>query len=413
MAENSYSLLELNEYIKRVISLNLSETVWVRCEISQANTTRGHVYLQLVEKQEDDIVAKSQGIIWSSTYLRLQKTLKENLNKLLQDGMEVLLLVKVDFHEVYGLKLIVSDIDPTYSLGKMELKKQEVIAKLRSLQLMDLNSRIPLPIVVQRIAVLSSERAAGLKDFMAHLHNNQYGYIFKPELFSTAVQGQFVETEMLNQFDRIEERSAEFDAVVIIRGGGAKLDLVAFDAFDLSKRIAEFPIPVLTGIGHEIDLSVADMVAHTSFKTPTAVAGFLIDLMITFESGINTLKQRVDLASNNFIHRENLKLSNLTAQIKLRLDQFMLQNHQQLEQLKASIPSLVTQIIKNESNKISNLENLVHQLDPSNLLKKGYSITSMNGEVVRDVKAVKLGDTIVTKFYKGQITSNINDIKNE
>lgn len=308
--ENKFSLLELNEYIRQVLILNFSEAIWVSCEISQVNQSRGHFWMDLVEKDllTDAVSAKSSAVLWRRDYLRLQMELGTSLDSILQDGMQVLLKVKINYHEAYGMKFIVEEIDPGYTLGQLEIKRQETILKLRKKGLFELNTSLKLPKVIQRIAVLSSETAAGLQDYLVQVKNNQYGYQFENQLFATAMQGKGVEKEMRSRLKSIERRRDEFDAVVIIRGGGARLDLSAFDGYGLCEIIAKFPLPILTGIGHDVDETVVDLVAHTALKTPTAVADFILNHNATFEGEMQHLARYVQQQSVRELKQQEMQL---------------------------------------------------------------------------------------------------------
>ena len=282
----TYSLYELNEFLRRVVALNFSESVWVTAEIGQIGLSRGHYYIRLLEKDNEEIVAEMSAVVWSTDFKRIQRTISGGLDTVFLEGMEVRLKGRLDFHERYGLKLIVEEIDPTYTIGKLEIQRRKLIAELQNEELLQLNAFLIPPSVWQRIAVISSETAAGWADFQNHIAENMYAYRFAIQLFPSAMHGQFVEREMLQQLERIKAMKDDFDAVVIIRGGGAKLDLTAFDNPSVCRAVARFPLPVLTGIGHEIDFTVLDMVAFTALKTPTAVADFLIESHLKFESSL-------------------------------------------------------------------------------------------------------------------------------
>ena len=274
----SYSLFELNEYVRRVFALNFQEAIWVRCEIAQINASRGHFYLNLIEKssEKETVIAQSSAILWAGQYRQLRRKYKKLLDSLLQNGIAILIQVKVDFDERYGLKLLIEDIDPSYTVGQMELKRQAILETLLKKGLLEVNSRIRLPKAIQRIAIISSESAAGLQDYLNHLAINAYGYQFSNQLFSAAMQGANVEKEVLQQLKKIALLKENYDVVIIIRGGGSKLDLAAFDNLELGMAIAKFPLPVLVGIGHEIDETILDRVAHTSLKTQPPLQTFLL-----------------------------------------------------------------------------------------------------------------------------------------
>ncbi|RKZ09334.1 exodeoxyribonuclease VII large subunit, partial [bacterium] len=282
---DTFSLLELNAHIRQVVALNFEQLIWVSCEISQARQSRGHHYLELVEKAEhsDDIRAQSSAVIWARTFSRIRKKCGDLIDDILQDGVEVRVQVRVDFHERYGLKLVIEDIDPSFTMGNLETRRREILETLQKKGLVEKNGLLPLPVVPQRIAVLSSEHAAGYHDFMQHLRENPYEYHFDTHLFPVALQGSSVEKEVVTALQSVAKAAVHYDCVAIIRGGGSRLDLSGFDNLAIGEAIAHCPIPVFTGIGHEIDQSVADIVANYALKTPTAVADAIIEMTATFE----------------------------------------------------------------------------------------------------------------------------------
>jgi exodeoxyribonuclease VII large subunit len=407
--ENKFSLLELNEYIRQVLILNFSEAVWVSCEISQVNQSRGHFWMDLVEKDllTDVVSAKSSAVLWRKDYLRLQMELGTSLDSILQDGMQVLLKVKINYHEAYGMKFIVEEIDPGYTLGQLEIKRQETILKLRKKGLFQLNSRLELPAVIQRIAVLSSETAAGLQDYLVQIKNNKYGYHFENQLFTTVMQGQFVEKEMRSRLKSIERRKDEFDAVVIIRGGGARLDLSAFDAYELCKTIAEFPLPVLTGIGHDVDETVADMVAHTALKTPTAVADFILNHNANFEGEMQYLAQYVQQQTERELKSQEMQLQQVEQTLRFAAKQYFRNQEMTLAQLEKDIPTQVKFRLFAAEQQLKSMEKSVDLLSPEAAFRRGFTITTKDKEVVRSKKKLAKGDKIETYFEDGSVESEV------
>jgi exodeoxyribonuclease VII large subunit len=305
-----HTLLEVNQFLRRVIVANLPEPLWVTCEIMQISTTRGHYYIDLVEKDAvtQQVVAQAQAVLWSGAYYRLKQKIGANLKDLLQVGVQALIRVRVDFSERYGLKLVVEDLDPAYTLGQMLLQRQQTILTLQKDGLLALNKTRPLPLLPQRLAIISSATAAGLQDFLQELTQNKYGYPFQYQLFTAAMQGQFTEKEVVHALERIAEQRTAFDAVAILRGGGSKLDLSAFDSLKMCKAIANFPLPVLTGIGHDIDEAVADLVAHTTLKTPTAVATFLVERCLTAEMSLRELSDAIRQGAQRHLTQQQQRL---------------------------------------------------------------------------------------------------------
>lgn len=403
----SHSLYELNEFIRRVMHLNFADALWIRAEIAQIKASRGQYYLTLIEKDSDSekIIAQADAMIWGRTYNKLRKKLKGTLAHLLQDGVAVLVQVQVEFDERYGLTLMIEDIDPSYTIGQLELKRQQILADLAKANLLTVNKQLRLPPVIQRIAVLSSNNAAGLQDYLDQLQQNPYGYVFQNTLFPIAVQGERVEVELLGQLKKIALRSKEFDAVVIIRGGGSKIDLGGFDSFNLGKAVATFPLPVLIGIGHEIDETILDQVAHTSLKTPTAVADFLIRKALHIASWVIEQKTYLQRAATNQLQRATLQIEQ-TKNI-LRLSGYgQLKNEQLiLAQLQKQLPIVSHYYLKQEQTRLQQLAKIWELLHPQTLLQKGYSQTYADGVIVSSIQQVEKGTTLETRVADGVIRS--------
>lgn len=407
----SYSLHELNEYIRRILALNLSEALWIRCEIMQVSEARGHYFLELVQKSEesDEIVAQASAVIWQRNFRQLRSKIGLIINDLLQEGIEVQLKAKVDFNERYGLKLIVEDIDPAYTLGKLEMQRQQTIEALQQAGLVSKNATLPLPLAVQRIAILSSERAAGYQDFLQHLNQNPHGYKFDYKLFTTAMQGDLVESEMLKQLKNIERQKENFDCVVIIRGGGARLDLAAFDSFNLCKAVAECALPVFTGIGHDVDETMLDLVAHSSLKTPTAVADFLINRNALFESALVNYGQRLRIFALQNVKNQLLLLQNLKQRLQLRSERKIAASNQILNAIKIEIPRLTSFQIRSSEQELEKFSKIVALMDVEATLKRGFTITSKEGKILHSAKNIIRGDAITTRFADGNIESKVKE----
>ncbi len=402
----TYSLHELNEFLRRVVALNFNESIWVTAEIGQINESRTHRFLSLLEKEGEDVIAELSAVIWASDFRRIKRVLGGNTEGVLSDGAEVRLRGRLDFHERYGLKFVIEDVDPTFTLGKMELERQELIASLEAEGLLRLNARLQLPSVLQRLAVISSETAAGWEDFRSHIEENEYAYDFDISFFAAAMQGIFVEKEVIRQLRAIETRKHDFDAVIIIRGGGAKLDLAAFDSGALCRAIADFPLPVLTGIGHEIDSTVADMVAHTSLKTPTAVADFLLSHNAAFESNILDLGNSLRFYAQNRLYTEGGYLTRAESILTFPT-QFLLKNeHQKLDELSRRLAAAPAQILKYEDMKIDNALKIMDLMSIEATLKRGFSITRRaDGSVLTTVKDVKTGELLEIELSDGHVKS--------
>ena len=389
MATN-YSLYELNEYIKRVMALNFQEAIWVRCEVSQASHSRGSVYLNIVELEEgtEEIKAQAGAVIWPRSYIFLQNKLKELLPYMLEAGSEVLIKVKVDFHERYGFKLVIEDIDPSYTLGQAEMARQKIIERLKKERLLELNDHRSMSPVLQSIAVISSETAAGYADFMAQLENNNYGYEIHTELFQVAVQGRNVENDVVDAFRQIQTNGKHYDAVTIIRGGGSKLDLAGFDNYNIGHAIAMCRLPVIIGIGHEIDTTVTDLVAQVSLKTPTAVAGYIIDRNMQYETDILGLGFEIQENCLTFVREQRAEVDHLEYMIKQSASERVYTEKYTLDHVLDSMKVSAKNIIQRNQQYLDNTESLIAIVDPIKTLKRGFSIIKQDGKAIGSVKDI-------------------------
>lgn len=406
----SLSLFELNEHIRRALALNFPEAIWVRAEVAQVNESRGHYYFSLVEKDEsgNGILAKADAALWNSQFRVLRKKHgKKLLEELLQDHLDLLLKVSIDFHEQYGLKLMVEDIDPTYTYGKLAMQRQEVLKKLKKKKLFEKNGKLPLPDVLQNIAILSNERAAGYHDFVNQLQSNQYGYSFELTLFPIALQGEKVKDELTEQAKQIGDLRKQFDCVVLIRGGGSKLDLAAFDNYEVVETLAKMKLPVLTGIGHEIDESIADMVAHKALKTPTAVAEFLIQKNTSFEESLLMCWHQISHVAQQTMHTSKIELESIAQNIKLLSKETLKSHHQLIDYIAQEVPAAAKNKLQKEALQVENLATLCHSLSPERVLERGYSITKKDGKIIARKSELKEGDQIETVLKKGTVKSKI------
>ena len=403
----SYSLYDLNEYVRQVLALNFSDALWVRCELAQVKYSRGHCYIDLVQKSEDgqDIVAQAQAALWALQLRSLRNKLGLELDTILQEGMEVLMLVKVEYHERFGLKLMVHDIDPAYTLGQLALKRRETILRLKKEGLLEKNKTLLLPPVIQRIAILSSENAAGLKDFLNELSGNEFGYAFRFHLFPVAMQGGKVAEEISASLKKINP--ADFDALVIIRGGGSKLDLVAFDDYGLCRNLALVPLPLICGIGHEVDDTVLDQVAHTSLKTPTAVAGFIIHQNLRFESEIVQFGNEVKNVTTRIIQQQSLVLQQMELYVGKTASTQLRQQKMMIGFIEKELPIVLRNNLAISTAKLELLEKSAYFLSPETALKRGFTITLKNSKPVTDNGQLEEGDEIETVFYKNKTTSKV------
>ncbi len=407
---DTFSLLELNTHIRQVVALNFEAPIWVSCEISQARQSRGHHYIELVQKAEhsDDIRAQSSAVIWSRTFSRIRKKCGDVLEDILQDGVEVRLQVRVDFHERYGLKLVIEDIDPSFTMGNLETRRREILETLQKKNLVGKNGLLPLPVVPQRIAVLSSEHAAGYHDFMQHLRENAYEYHFDTHLYPVALQGISVEKEVVAALKSISNAAQHYDCVAIIRGGGSRLDLSGFDSLAIGEAIAHCPLPVFTGIGHEIDQSVADIVSNYALKTPTAVADAIIEMTATFEGEIDDLDLQIKQFIDSKVVQAQSDLRNAQTLLAYLPAQRVATHRSFLDGLAPQLTRIASFRIKQFNQHLESVSIVLKAVEPSNVLARGFSITRKDGKIVSKIADLKSGDKLETEFQKGSIISTID-----
>ncbi len=402
---SSYSLLEINQYIRRVISLNFDEPLWIECEIGQASLSRGHWYLDLIQKEEEQVVAQCQAAMWANVYFFLRKKSPVPIEDILKQGMSVKLKVNVDYHERYGLKLIIEDIDSSFTIGQLELQRLAILKEIKEKGLLHKNAQTHLPVVVQRLAIISSGRAAGYKDFIKHLEDNYYSYDIRIELFEAAMQGQAVETEVLACLDQIEKQQDEFDAVAIMRGGGARTDLAAFDNLALCLRVANFPFPVLIGIGHEIDQSLLDLVAYTSLKTPTAVADYVIERNAGFEGELDELDTLLRDEVRARLNNEERKITLLAHAVNQGVRSRLIHDRNKIDQALRMMQHATKNLVLKHKERISYMEKLISAINPDHILARGFTITSHQGQTITNAKSVKKGMELQTTFMDGIVKS--------
>lgn len=409
------TLYEVNEFIRRVVALNLQEALWVRCELADVKVSRGHFYLDLVQKAEDgnEVVAQAQAVIWQPTHRSLLKKLGRQLDSLLQPGLEVLMLAKPEFHEKYGLKYVLEDIDPSYTLGKLEMQRREAVQKLQALGLLEKNRSLQLPPVLQRIAVLASPQSAGYQDFTKQLTDNQWGYTFELTLFPTAVQGALVASEVATQLDRVARMRGAFDVAVIIRGGGAKLDLAAFDSFELGKAVAAMPLPVLSGIGHEVDETVLDLVSHTALKTPTAVAEFVLHRNMQFEAAALDAARWVQLQAASWLQSQAARLVQLAQSVGYQSKSTIRQQALMLDFIEKEIPAQVRLRFFKATVQLDGIEKNIELLSPATALRRGFGLVFSNGKAVTSTGSLQPGDTVEVRLHDGRFSSTVLKIMSD
>lgn len=403
----TYSLFDLNEHVQRAVALNFTEPVWISAEIAHCALSRGHYYISLVQKSDesDETLAQAEAILWASDFRRLLRTPDLNLPDLLQAGLTLRMQVRVDFHIKFGYRLHIQDVDAAYTLGLLEIQRRQTLQRLQTDGLLERNKQLQLKPVLQRIAVVSSSTAAGLADFMDQLENNAFDYLIETVLFDVAVQGKNAEIEIIEAFERIAQAKYAFDCVVVIRGGGSKLDLSVFDGYEMARAAAHLNLPVLTGIGHETDDSVLDKVAFMALKTPTAVAEAIIQHNLFFENRLMQTAQQIQLAAQWRIKGLEVALTQQEKWLHLISDRKLTQTREQLAYIEQQLPVLASWHIQRLKQNLVQTEKLLHSLSPQTILKRGYSMTLKGGKIIANPDSLLDGDTITTRLSSGEIIS--------
>lgn len=394
MIPEHFSLRQLNLMVRDAIEMQLPDEYWVEAELSECRERGGHCYMELIEKDEqtNTPIARASAKCWRQTWQMVQPHFEHVTGQPLHAGLKVLLRVYAQFHETFGFSWIVTDIDPTYTIGDMARRRQEIIRQLKEEGVFDLQRELHIPMFAQHIAVISAAGAAGYGDFVHQLEDNDYGFKFDVQLFPAIMQGEQVEQSIIAALNKIYEANAlvgaptdRFDCVVIIRGGGATADLSGFDTLALAENVAQFPLPIITGIGHDRDESILDMVSNTRVKTPTAAAALLIDNLLQVLTRIDSAQQRITTAISQRFANQKERLSSM----------------------QTIIPVLAQRILSNAKHRLELLELQLQGYDPQLLLRRGYSITLHNGRAVRDPKQLKAGDEIETRVEHGSIISTV------
>ena len=423
---NHLSLYELNSLVRDVISMSLPDSYWVEAELSEAREGYGgHCYMELIEKDEhsNTPIAKAHASCWRNRWMLLKPQFERVTGQRIHAGMKVLLKVHAQFHENYGFSWIVDDIDPTYTMGDMARKRMQIIQTLKEEGVFDLQKELKLPMFCQRIAVISSATAAGYGDFCNQLADNGYGLQFTTALFAATMQGEGVEQSVISALNRINEEWENWDCVVIIRGGGATSDLSGFDTLALAENVANFPLPIITGIGHERDESVLDMISFQRVKTPTAAAAFLVDHLTEVyariedaqEAIVNYVKRRLQVERMKFERlstqiptlfslvkvRQSNRLDQLLNRLKVKAERIPADGLHRLDMLEARLKEPVARKLERELHRIDMLSQRAIAQDPERLLSRGYSITLKDGKSIKEASQLKAGDEIETRFAKG------------
>ena len=404
-SEKFHTLFELNRLVRETIECEMPNEYWVEAELSECRELRGHCYMELIEKDEQTAtpIAKASAKCWASKWILVRPYFERTTGQRLVAGMKVLLKVYPQFHEAFGFSWIVTDIDPTYTLGDMARKRQEIIRQLKEEGVFDLQKELTLPLFCQRIAVISSETAAGYGDFCNQLADNPYGFQFQTQLFPAIMQGEGVEGSIINALERIYNQP--FDCVVIIRGGGATSDMSGFDTLALAEHVANFPIPIITGIGHDRDESILDMVSHTRVKTPTAAAALLIDHLKEVLDTVNNAQNSITRLVQQKLSTLSAQLSSVSEAIPRLFSIVKTRQEAKIDALQQRLPMLIERRFLAENHRLQLMEEKLKALDPQLLLKRGYSITLHKGRAVKDATTLKAGDEIETRLAQGLIHS--------
>ena len=425
------TLYELNGMVRSTIESVLADEYWVEAELSEVRESRGHCYMELIEKDANGNtpIARASAKCWRQTWALLRPYFERATGQQLHAGMKVMLQVYAQYHEAYGFSWIVTDIDPTYTLGDMTRRRMEIISRLKEEGVFDLNKELELPVFTQRIAVISSQTAAGYGDFCNQLAENEYGYAFETRLFAATMQGEQVEQSIIAALNRINAEADLFDCVVIIRGGGATSDMSGFDTLALAEDVANFPLPVITGIGHDRDESILDMVSHTKVKTPTAAAALLVSRLSAVDAQLDDWRQRLVRMVTARLGTERQRMSAISGRIpalfsvvktrqearigiiaeRLKAAAARRINEQghRIEMARQAIPPIAMRQLAAAHHKVEMLEQRALAQDPTLLLRRGYSITMCGGHAVRDAGQLKPGDEIETRLEKGRIKSTV------
>ena len=408
MEQAAISLYELNNLIRGVIANTFSQSFWIRAEMSDVRVAQnGHCYLEFIEKDSKNrnIIAKARGSIWANVFRLLKAYFESETGQAFSSGLKVLVQVSVEFHELYGYSLNVHNIDPTYTLGDQAKNRALIIKQLEEEGVLTLNKELELPTIANRIAVISSPTAAGYEDFCNQLENNTDGFVFYTHLFPAIMQGERTEESIISALDKVYEHADKFDAVIIIRGGGATSELSSFDSYLLAANCAQFPLPIITGIGHERDDTVLDIVAHTRAKTPTAVAEFLIKRIQSAAINMYELQEAIITSTNRKITEESVSLNTFATHFSYLTKDYTKDQLNKISVFTERLKSLTKKVIVDEKHRLTNQEQFLKLISPENILKKGYTLTIRDNKIVKNSTELKEGDIITNRFFDGDVIS--------
>lgn len=424
------TLYELNSIVRQTLELTLCDEYWICTEISELHVNR-HCYMEFVQKDGDSngLIAKARAQIWANRWSIIKPMFEHTTGQSLSAGMQVLVKVQVTFHEMYGYSLNVTDIDPTYTLGDIAKRRQEILRILREEGVESMNKELHLPRLMQRIAVISSATAAGYSDFCNQLHKNKRGLAFKTELFQATMQGKDVENSVIDALNRIAERLDEWDVVVIIRGGGSTSDLSGFDSLLLAENVAQFPLPIITGIGHERDDTIIDLISHTRVKTPTAAADFIIHhqeeeldnieylanaithgtdkLLLNHSAHLNQLAEKIPMLFSTIKAKEETRIQQFLSILSNKSIQHIENKKNKVQMLNAQLGLVTPMLITKQKHRIELIDSKLTSVDPNRILQLGFSITRIDGKAIRNPNSINEGDVIETTLASGTIKSTV------
>ncbi|UCF87411.1 MAG: exodeoxyribonuclease VII large subunit [Nitrospiraceae bacterium] len=405
----AYSLYELNQLIKSVLDSALPETFLVTAEIASCDV-KNHCYLTLVEKDENTIIAEMRAIIWSNRYQALSPLFRDATGVELSKGIKILFQASVSFHERYGLKLIIENIDPSYTIGELAIKRKEILERLTKEGLRDRNKLLEFPLVPQRIGIISSSTAAGYEDLISHLKGNPYGYSFSCTLYEALMQGERAEESIVQALQQCLDDVSRLDVVIVVRGGGGKPDLHCFDSYAIGRAIALLPIPVISGIGHERDITITDEVSNIQVKTPTAAADLIITRIKEFEDGLDELTHRIRSGTQRLTSDQKESFYSVIKNFESAVRSELLSNSHRLQVLQKGLMYAV-KLVRSEREKLRSYESNINHLNPRNILKRGYSITYSGEKALKSISDIHIGDSIKTVLFQGEVMSRVENKK--
>ncbi|MBQ9435376.1 MAG: exodeoxyribonuclease VII large subunit [Bacteroidales bacterium] len=404
-----YTLSQVGKSLETVIAKNYKGAYYIKAEIIKLNyyPRNGHCYPELVEKEGDSIKAQMRAVIWSSNLEPINERFRAITGEPLKEGITILCLATIEYSGKYGLALHIQDIEPTYTLGELAKNKVQTINRLKKEGLFDANKELQMPLLPKRIAVISIETSKGYSDFTITLNQNEYGYKFSLVLFPSLLQGDKAVHTMKNQLDEIEKQKDKFDCVVIIRGGGGDVGLSCYDNYELARRVAEFPLPIVSGIGHSTNVTVVEMVSHETKITPTEVAYYFIQRFRNFDERLQQWQQALAQYARNLLKDERMRLLQVESRRQQLAQMVLVNKRRDVENLQQLLPLLSRQLLNREKEKVARMENSVALLHPRNILKRGFSVTLLNGKPVTKATELKAGDELVTQLHEGEVKSRV------